>query len=69
MSLVPEAIAAVHGGMRVLAFAVVTDVCFPDALEPLNVPKILATAAKAEPVLTLLATRVIERLPANGPRT
>jgi purine-nucleoside phosphorylase len=68
MSLVPEAITAVHGGMRVLAFAVVTDLCLPDALEPLDVPKILATAAKAEPALTRLATRVIQRLPAEGPR-
>ncbi len=68
MSLVPEAIAAVHGGMRVLAFAVVTDLCLPDALEPLDVPKILATAAKAEPVLTKLATRVIERMPSPVPR-
>src|SRR5262249_46308322 len=34
MSLVPETIAAVHGGMRVLAFAVITDLCLPDALEP-----------------------------------
>jgi purine-nucleoside phosphorylase len=69
MSLVPETIAAVHGGMRVLAFAVVTDVCLPDALEPVDVPKILAVAAKAEPVLTRLATRVIERLPSPERRT
>lgn len=66
MSLVPEAIVAVHGGMRVLAFAVVTDTCFPDALEPVDVPKILATAAKAEPLLTRLVTRVVERMAAPG---
>jgi purine-nucleoside phosphorylase len=64
MSLVPETIVAVHGGMRVLAFAVVTDTCFPDALEPVDIPKILANAAKAEPFLTRLVTRVVERLPA-----
>jgi purine-nucleoside phosphorylase len=66
MSLVPETIVAVHGGMRVLAFAVVTDTCFPDALEPVDVPKILATAAKAEPFLTRLVTRVVERMPSHG---
>ena len=66
MSLVPEALVAVHGGMRVLAFAVVTDTCFPDALEPIDVPKILATAARAEPSLTRLVTRVIERMPARA---
>ena len=64
MSLVPETIAAVHGGMRVLAFAVITDLCLPDALEPVDVPKILATAAQTEPTLTRLVTRVIKRLPA-----
>lgn len=64
MSLIPETIAAVHGGMRVLAFAVVTDLCLPDALEAVDIPKILANAAKAEPVLTRLVTRVLERMPA-----
>lgn len=67
MSLVPEAIVAVHGGMRVLAFAVVTDVCLPDALEPVDVAKILATAAKTEPALTRLVTKILERLPAPRP--
>lgn len=68
MSLVPENIAAVHAGMRVLAFAVVTDLCLPDALEPVDVPRILANAAQAEPVLTRLVTKVLERLPAEGSR-
>lgn len=67
MSLVPEAIVAVHGGMRVLAFAVVTDVCLPDALEPVDVGRILDTAAKTEPVLTRLVTKILERLPEPGP--
>ncbi|HET9952155.1 MAG TPA: purine-nucleoside phosphorylase, partial [Candidatus Eisenbacteria bacterium] len=66
MSLVPETIVAVHGGMRVLAFAVVTDTCFPDALEAVDVAKILATAAKAEPLLTRLVSRVVERMPSPG---
>jgi purine-nucleoside phosphorylase len=65
MSLVPETIAAVHGGMRVLALAVVTDLCLPDALEPVNVPEILANAARAEPLLTHLVTRVLERTPSR----
>ena len=64
MSLVPETIAAVHAGMRVLAFAVVTDLCLPDALEPVNIPNILANAAQAEPLLTRLVERTLERLPA-----
>jgi purine-nucleoside phosphorylase len=41
----------------------VTDLCLPDALEPIDVPKILAHAAAAEPHLTRLVTRIAERLP------
>jgi len=70
MSVVPETIAAVHAGMRVLALSVVTDLCLPDALEAVDIPKILANAAKAEPVLTKLVTRIVKRLPpaAEGTR-
>jgi purine-nucleoside phosphorylase len=66
MSLVPEAIVAAHAGMRLLAFAVVTDLCLPDALEAVDIGRILANAAKAEPSLTRLVTRVLAELP---PRT
>ncbi len=66
MSLIPEAIVAAHGGMRLLAFAVVTDLCLPDALEPVDIPRILANAAKAEPLLTRLVTRIVSRLPEPG---
>ena len=62
MSLVPETIVAVHGGMRVLAFSVVTDACFPDALEPVDIARILANAASAEPALRKLVTRIVDRL-------
>ena len=41
MSVVPETIAAVHGGQRVLALSVVTDACLPDRLEPVDIPEIL----------------------------
>jgi len=49
MSTVPEVIVAVHAGMRVLGLSVVTDICLPDALEPVSIPEILAAAAVAEP--------------------
>jgi len=52
MSTVPEVIAAVHMGIEVVAFSVITDECFPDALEPVSIPEILAAAAEAEPKLT-----------------
>lgn len=63
MSLVPENIVAVHGGMRVLAFAVVTDSCLPDALEPVDIEGILQVAAEAEPKLARLVQRVVEEMP------
>jgi purine-nucleoside phosphorylase len=62
MSTVPEAIAAVHCGLKTLAFAIVTDRCLPDALEPANVAKIIAAAKSAEPVLTKLITGVLAKL-------
>ncbi len=61
MSTVPEAIAAVHCGLRTLAFAIVTDRCLADALEPANVPAIIAAAKGAEPTLTRLIQDVLPR--------
>jgi purine-nucleoside phosphorylase len=62
MSTVPEVIVAVHGGMRVLGISIITDACLPDALEPADIPAIIATAKAAEPHLTALVTGVLERL-------
>ncbi len=62
MSTVPENIVANHMGMRVLGMSVITDECFPDALEPANVEDIIATATKAEPKLTTIMKHVVERL-------
>jgi len=62
MSLVPENLAAVHGGQRVLALSVVTDACLPDHLEPADIPSILATAGRAAPSLIRLVTDVVRRL-------
>lgn len=62
MSLVPETLAAVHGGMRVLAFNVVTDECLPDRLQPANIPEILRVAGRTAPLLGRLVTEVVRRL-------
>lgn len=64
MSTVPEVIAARHMGMRVLALAVVTDQCLPDALQEVDLAEIVAVAAAAEPALTRLATAVVAGLAA-----
>jgi purine-nucleoside phosphorylase len=68
MSLVPEDIVAVHAGLKVLAFSVVTDLCFPDSLEPADIRKILKTAAEAEPKLTRLVMGVLGRLEGGAGR-
>jgi len=62
MSTVPEVIVAVHGGMRVLGISIITDACLPDALEPADITRIIATAEKAEPNLTRLTRGVLERM-------
>lgn len=61
MSTVPEVLVAVHAGMRVLGLSIVTDLCFPDALEPANIERILATAAAAEPNLRKIVLGVLAR--------
>ena len=62
MSLVPETIAAVHGGQRVLSFNVCTDTCLPDRLEPVSIPDVLRVAASVAPTLIRLVTEVVRRL-------
>jgi purine-nucleoside phosphorylase len=62
MSTVPEVIVAVHQGMRALGISIITDQCLPDALEPADIGRIIATAARAEPQLTRLITTLVERL-------
>lgn len=62
MSTVPEDIVANHMGIRVLGFSIITDECFPDALQPANVEEIIAVAGKTEPQLTAIMKGVVERL-------
>lgn len=62
MSTVPEVIVAVHAGLKVLGFSAITDECFPDALEPVNIDKIIATANGVEPQLTRLVEAVLAAL-------
>jgi purine-nucleoside phosphorylase len=59
MSTVPEAIVAVHCGLRLFGLSVVTDMCLPDALQPAKLEHIIAVANSAEPKLTALISGVI----------
>ncbi|MCO6459510.1 MAG: purine-nucleoside phosphorylase [Pirellulaceae bacterium] len=59
MSTVPEVIVAVHCGLRVVGFSIVTDMCLADALKPANVAEIIAIANAAEPKLRKLVLGVL----------
>jgi purine-nucleoside phosphorylase len=63
MSTVPEVLVAVHAGLRVLGFSIVTDLCLPDALQPVRIEEILAVAREAEGKLRTIVRRVLESLP------
>jgi purine-nucleoside phosphorylase len=59
MSTVPEVIVGVHCGLRNLGLSVITDMCLPDALEPVSLEEILATATAAEKKLRVLVRRAV----------
>lgn len=62
MSTVPEVIVARHMDFEVFGISVITDECFPDALEAASIPDIIKTANNAQPFLTLLMKKLIEQL-------
>ena len=59
MSTVPEIIVAAHCGLRAVAFSVVTDLCLPDALEPVDIAKIIEVAGIGGEKLTKLLPELI----------
>ncbi|MCE9583344.1 MAG: purine-nucleoside phosphorylase [Planctomycetes bacterium] len=62
MSTVPEVIVAVHCGFRVLGLSVITDQCFPDVLEAVDIARIIATAQAAEPGMKALIRGVLRKV-------
>ncbi len=63
MSTVPEVIVARHMGVKVFGLSVITDIGFPiEAVEEVNLEKVIAAASKAEPALAELVERIIEEL-------
>ena len=49
MSTTPEVIVARQCHMRVFACAIITDLCYPQALKPIHIEDIFATATATEP--------------------
>ena len=62
MSTVPEVIVAIHSGLKVFGMTVISDECFPDFLQPVYVDEIIKAAMEAEPKLTLIMKKLIERI-------
>ncbi|MDD5771877.1 MAG: purine-nucleoside phosphorylase [bacterium] len=62
MSTVPEVIVGVHCGFKILGLSIVTDQCFPDCLKPADITEIIKIANEAEPKLTKVVVKVIEKL-------
>ena len=65
MSTVPEVIVARHMNMRVMAISVVTDECFPDALQPVSLADVVAAAGSAEPKLAAIMRAVVAEIGAG----
>lgn len=62
MSTVPEDIVAVHMGLNVLGFSILTDECFPDALVPVTLKEVIKVANRAEPKMTAIMKEVVRRM-------
>jgi purine-nucleoside phosphorylase len=62
MSTVPEVIVARHMSMRVFGISIITDECFPDSLQAVDVQEIIAAANAAEPNMTAVISGMIGRL-------
>jgi purine-nucleoside phosphorylase len=62
MSTVQEVIAAVHMGMKVFALSVITDIGIREEENTITHEEVLAAAKEAEPKLTLIFQRLVERI-------
>ncbi|MCK4390372.1 MAG: purine-nucleoside phosphorylase [Desulfobacterales bacterium] len=65
LSTIPEVIAAVHGGMAILGFSVITNMNLPDDLKPSPMEEIIAAAERTAPLLQAIIRGVVEKLPAQ----
>lgn len=62
MSTVPEVIVAAQAGLRTLGLSIISDLCDPDHLEPINLPRLFAVVGEAEPKLAALVKAVVAGL-------
>jgi purine-nucleoside phosphorylase len=62
MSTVPEIIVARQMGMKCFAISIITDLGVPGKIKEVSLEDILRAAAKAEPKMTFLIKKLIERI-------
>jgi purine-nucleoside phosphorylase len=67
-STVQEVIAAVHAGMRVAAFSIITNVHRPDTPSPSTVEEIIEVANRAAPGLQTLVAGLVEAIDTDDNR-
>ncbi|MBL4883000.1 MAG: purine-nucleoside phosphorylase [Planctomycetaceae bacterium] len=60
MSTVPETLVAVHSGLRVLGLSTVTNVCLPDALQPVTGEDVIEVANRASRDMTTIIRGIIK---------
>lgn len=62
MSTVPENLAAIHMGMKVVGLSIITDCCYYEAVQRVNIPEIIRNANIAEPKVSYILSEFIEEL-------
>jgi len=62
MSTVPENLAAIHMGMKVAGLSIITDSCYFENLQPVNIDEIIKHANEAEPKVSAIISRFVEQL-------
>jgi purine-nucleoside phosphorylase len=62
MSTVPEIIVARQMGMKCFAISIITDLGVPGKIKEVSLEDVLKAAAKAEPKMTLIIKKMIERI-------
>ena len=62
MSTVPEIIVARQMDLECFAISVITDLCYPEAIQKISIEEVIASAKKAEPTMTKIFMELIGKL-------